>query len=115
MIATGEDVFISPFILQEFHQKCIKKLGFSLTETETFTRLLKKRLQILAPDASSLENLGSPALRDPQDQPILELAAAVRADFLMTWDKDLLVLRHLKQTRILTPREFWDILGENQP
>jgi len=112
LVASEDDLFSSPYILQEFRQKCLKKLGFTVTETDLFERQLKKRLQVVTPEPGSFEHAPTRQLRDPNDQPILDLAAVVRADFLMTWDKDLLVLRHLKQTRILTPREFWDFLGE---
>ncbi len=113
LTAGEEDIFVSPYILQEFRRKCLKKLGFSSSETDAFEHLLKKRLQVITPEAGSFEHAASLELRDPDDQPILDLAAVVRADFLMTWDKDLLVLRHFQQTHILTPREFWDSLGKH--
>lgn len=44
--------------------------------------------------------------RDPKDDMLLALAFAGRADFLITGDKDLLVLGHFAGTKILSPRQF---------
>lgn len=44
--------------------------------------------------------------RDPKDNMFLALAAEGNADFLITGDKDLLVLKQYKQTAIMTPATF---------
>jgi len=44
--------------------------------------------------------------RDPKDNKFLELAKTVRADYLITGDKDLLVLKDFEGCRILKPSEF---------
>jgi putative PIN family toxin of toxin-antitoxin system len=44
--------------------------------------------------------------RDPKDNMFLELAARARADYLVTGDKDLLVLGSYSATRIITPLEY---------
>ena len=49
--------------------------------------------------------------RDPKDDMLLALSLAGRADYLVTGDKDLLVLRKFEKTRIVTPREFCLKLG----
>jgi len=46
--------------------------------------------------------------RDPKDDKLLELAVSGKADFLVTGDKDLLVLNPLHRVEIITPREFLD-------
>ena len=54
-----------------------------------------------------------PSLRDPDDRMFLALAAAGKADALVTGDADLLaVKRRLRGTRVLTAAEFADWLGE---
>ena len=45
-------------------------------------------------------------VRDPKDNPILECARTARAKFLITGDRDLLVLRTYGRLRILTIRDF---------
>ncbi len=56
-------------------------------------------------DVSSQVNL----CRDPKDNFLLELAKDGNADFLVTGDKDLLVLNPFRGgVKIITPREFLD-------
>ena len=55
--------------------------------------------------------LPAPACRDPDDDVVLATALAGRADYLVTGDEDLLTLTRYHDTRILTPREFWEILA----
>jgi hypothetical protein len=45
-------------------------------------------------------------VRDPKDNPILECARAARAKYLVTGDRDLLILRSYGRLRILTIRDF---------
>lgn len=44
--------------------------------------------------------------RDPKDNMFLSLALAGKADFLITGDKDLLVIKKFHGTKIVTPKEF---------
>ncbi len=46
--------------------------------------------------------------RDENDIHILGLAEGTRADFIITGDLDLLVLKKYRSTSIITPREFWE-------
>jgi putative PIN family toxin of toxin-antitoxin system len=48
--------------------------------------------------------------RDPHDDKFLSLAASGRADYLITGDQDLLVLRSFKNVRIVTLSEFAGLL-----
>jgi len=50
-------------------------------------------------------------VRDPQDDYLLAYALIGRADYLVTGDRDLLVLRQAGDTAIVTPAEFWRILS----
>ena len=47
--------------------------------------------------------------RDPKDLPILGLAQAGQADYLITGDEDFVVLKKFGKTAILSPRGFWEI------
>jgi len=47
--------------------------------------------------------------RDREDDKILGLAVNAGADYIITGDKDLLVLKKFELITILTPREFWEI------
>lgn len=48
--------------------------------------------------------------RDPDDNRILECAQSSGSDYIVTGDKDLLVLRQHAGARILTPAEFLALL-----
>ncbi len=48
----------------------------------------------------------SSTLRDAKDLYLLALAEAVQADYILTGDKDLLVLQHHRQTKIVTFAAF---------
>jgi uncharacterized protein len=48
------------------------------------------------------------ACRDPKDDKLLELAVCGDATFLVTGDKDLLVLNPFRNVEIISPRDFYD-------
>jgi putative PIN family toxin of toxin-antitoxin system len=50
--------------------------------------------------------------RDKDDNNILQLAESVFADYIITGDKDLLILKHFKKTRILLPSEFLSLFKD---
>ncbi len=50
------------------------------------------------------------ACRDPRDNKFLELAVNGQAEYLITGDKDLLVLHPFKETKILSTKDFIDTL-----
>ena len=52
-----------------------------------------------------------PVCRDRDDDVVLATALAAKADVIITGDDDLLVLKKFHGIRIVTPREFWDILA----
>ncbi len=52
--------------------------------------------------------LSAPVSRDSDDDNILATAAAGNCDYIITGDKDLLVLKEFNATRIVTPRESSD-------
>ena len=50
-------------------------------------------------------------VRDPKDDYLLAYAAVAHADYLVTGDRDLLVLEKVAGVRILTPKEFVSVLA----
>ena len=62
-------------------------------------------------DATSPSPLASPASRDPDDDWILATAVAANAEFLITGDKDLLILGSHASIPIVTPRQFIERTG----
>jgi putative PIN family toxin of toxin-antitoxin system len=104
-------VYVSSYILREFREKCIKKLGFKAGFVRHLEALIKKNLRL-----ETVRNFRSIAaekalLRDLKDHPVADLAVSAGADLLLTWDKDLLTLKKIGAVQILTPRQCWQSLG----
>ncbi len=66
---------------------------------------------VLLPAAAPVD---APALRDPGDSFLLSMAKESNADFLVSGDQDLLVLEKFGRTRIISPRNFLDLIIEGQ-
>ncbi|MFZ4555876.1 MAG: putative toxin-antitoxin system toxin component, PIN family [Pseudanabaena sp.] len=49
------------------------------------------------------------ACRDPKDDKFLELAVNGKADYLITGDRDLLVLHPFRDIQIITPADFLEL------
>lgn len=90
------------------------------------TEVLKKLMELGASEEIMLEasiflnikgvsivpNIDVTVCRDPEDNYLLELAEASRADYIITRDKDLLELPQnaWKETKIIKPEEFLPML-----
>ena len=53
--------------------------------------------------------------RDPDDDMVLATAIAAQADLILTGDEDLLVLAEHGGIRILSPRQFVELLDRKHP
>lgn len=94
-------LFTSDFILNETHQKLTEKFGYSTDLADEAVSLLRSRMKLLVP-----ANLERQVCRDPDDDNILAVALSGKCDFIITGDKDLLVLEAYEGVKILSPREF---------
>jgi putative PIN family toxin of toxin-antitoxin system len=96
------DVVLSRYILDEIAKVLPRLSRIQLNDSEI--RDLVDSLMFLAdivePDAEQ-----EPTLRDPADQQVLGTLRASRADYLITGDRDLLVLTG--KYPIVTRAEFW--------
>jgi putative PIN family toxin of toxin-antitoxin system len=110
-VVDQETVVLSPGILAEFREKCGKKLRMPAPLIKKLVTLIQRRTETITPEPSSFNQIPS-TLRDADDRHVLALTLTVKADFLLTWDKDLLVLQKVGPTRIRTPRQFWDEMGQ---
>lgn len=114
-----------PFQILGFFDKHRFKLVISqktFEEIVTRTERIRKRYQFgLARKEEYLDFIRQHALfvkpttlpsicRDPDDNHLLAAAEASKANYLVTGDKDLLVLRKHKRTRIISPKDFLAIL-----
>lgn len=92
----------SAFLLNEFRETLIGKLGFPASKTTEAVRLLRLRSRVIVP-----EPLPQPICRDPADDHVLAAAVSGGCACLVTGDEDLLVLEHHRGVQILRPAAFW--------
>jgi uncharacterized protein len=103
----GLNVILSYYILDELHRvlpKLYHRLGWTNQEIRDFV----DSLAFLADLVEPLEAV-DPYLRDAADQPVLGTFLASSANYLVTGDKDLLVLAD--KYSIITPANFWQLHG----
>ncbi|MEO6839038.1 MAG: putative toxin-antitoxin system toxin component, PIN family [Ginsengibacter sp.] len=79
---------------------------FTVGEAIRFIELIKEVATICIPTSSVT------ICRDSKDNFLLALAKDAHADFLITGDKDLLVLKEFENTSILTLTEFLSLLNK---
>lgn len=100
-------VVISNFILEEVYRTLYSKLKMPKKNVQIIIDYLKEFCIL-----SEYEKLISKVCRDKNDDDIIALALSNNADYLITGDKDLLVLKKYKNIKILSPREFWVIVKD---
>ena len=101
----NHDVFICEEMLEEIRGKLLRKIKLPLPIADEVEAYLRDSLSIVAP-----AKVAPDVCRDEDDRTVLGTAAAAHAQYLVTGDKDLLILKNHGRTRILDPRSFWDVL-----
>ena len=102
-LVASHDLLISNYILEEVHEKLLRKFRISKPVANSIRDLLMQ--YVVAPE--ELPEI-SATIRDPDDVPIVAFAAAVRADALITGDRDLLDVASELPVEVLSPRAFYD-------
>jgi len=95
-------ILCSDFIAGEVERILIDKIKIPAKKTSEIIHYLKNQTQWVVPEHVIVENL-----RDPNDRMIISTALSGEADYLITGDKDMLVLKRIKRTIIVSPREYW--------
>lgn len=96
------ELFLCKIINHEFSTKLKVKFHCTAKEIEQARTLI-----IEAATAFLTEGvLSSPVCRDHDDDMILACAETAAADYLVTGDKDLLILEQHGKCKILSPRDF---------
>lgn len=94
------DLLISPEILAEIISKLKYKFRLPRSLLTEWKDLLESKAILVIPRIKV--NL----CRDPKDNILLEASGESKANYLITGDKDLLVLKKFKKTKILKPSQF---------
>jgi uncharacterized protein len=92
----------SDFIAAEVERILVTKIKTPVKTASGIVDYLKSQLEWVTPQHQNIEKL-----RDPNDQMVIATALSGDADFLVTGDKDLLVLKQVQKTAIILPRDFW--------
>ncbi|OGG08903.1 putative toxin-antitoxin system toxin component, PIN family [Candidatus Gottesmanbacteria bacterium RBG_16_43_7] len=95
----------SPILLSELTDVLRKKFNFTPKMTGIIHKKLRKISQIIEPEIQIT------FCRDSSDNRVLEAAISGKCDFIVTGDKDLLVLKQFETTKIISPKEFIKELG----
>lgn len=90
----------SAFILAEVEAVLVKKLKITKQKAKATVRLLERQSVIVQP--KKVEKI----CRDPFDDYVLAAAVSGKADYLVTADKDLLVLEKHREVVIISPKDF---------
>jgi putative PIN family toxin of toxin-antitoxin system len=90
----------SLFILREVEAVLAEKMKLTKQKAKAAARLLERQSVIVKP--KKVEKI----CRDPFDDYVLAAAVSGKVDYLVTADKDLLVLEKYKNVTIIRPKEF---------
>ncbi|MEZ4753718.1 MAG: putative toxin-antitoxin system toxin component, PIN family [Bdellovibrionota bacterium] len=89
-------------LLEECRRTLCNKLKLPDENIKNIISYLEKEFQIIEPGV-----VESNACRDAEDLHVLGVAQAANAQFIITGDKDLLILKKFKTIKIYSPRQFW--------
>lgn len=98
---------ISPILIAELTEVLTKKFNFELVRIHQLEKIIKKHFKIVYPDKTIN------AVKDIDDNRVLEAAVEGKCSFIVTGDKDLLTFKAFRGIKILTPDEFLKELGDN--
>ena len=96
------DLILCDGILQEFKRVLKKKFAASPHETSEALAILSEATREILGQTDSI----TPICRDSDDDLILACARGAVADYIVTGDEDLLVLKNCKGICIVNPGEF---------
>jgi putative PIN family toxin of toxin-antitoxin system len=98
-------IFTSGHILDEVQDNLLKKLRLADDRVADIRIFLESVASIVIP-----VDVAMGVCRDIDDLPVIGTALAASAPVLVTGDKDLLSLESVDGVRMLTPRQFWEML-----
>jgi uncharacterized protein len=98
----GHEVLLSEALLDEVRRNLARKVKLDGQAIANIDRLLRESGTILEPATVAVGTC-----RDSDDLHVLGLAKTAQADYIVTGDLDLLVLKRFGRCRIVTPRQFW--------
>lgn len=107
LILKNIQIIISDYIFSEVKEVLQRHKFKNQPIFETLWQLVNQTITVVKVTAKT----GHVSLRDPKDHPILQTAQKAKARFIITGDKDLLVLKSWHNITILTMPQFEQITG----
>ena len=106
VILADHQLMTGEFVLQELHGVLLEEIKVPERKASEVLQFLRKHHIEPIPDEPSIIKV-----RDEDDRWVLESAGRAKADILVTGDKDLLaVSKKVSQLKIISPRDFWELL-----
>lgn len=93
--------YTSQQVLDEIKKVLMEKFNVSINDVDRYISKIVSQYIIASPDFKS-----QVVVRDEEDTNILKSALSVNCTYLLTGDKDLLTLKKVRNTRILTSTEL---------
>ena len=105
------DLLLPQDLLAEIQQTVQNKKSLSQRIPEATLDEFMNLLRMFGEEIAKITEPIPPITRDPKDDYLIAYAIIGRADYLVTGDKDLLVLGAVDTVSIVTPVEFADLLA----
>ena len=106
---SGHEILLCDELLEEILRNLRRKIKLSAQIVDEIKNLLMEQASMTDPIP-----LPPDICRDSDDVKILGLAVAARANYIVTGDKDLLVLKEFQGIPILNPRAFSILLHSEE-
>ena len=101
-VITQHTFVVSDYILNELHHKLVEKLRVPKPVAQSINALLLPYRVVHAELPEIYVNI-----RDLDDIPIIAFALAMKADLLITGDRDLLDIASSMPVSVISPRQFY--------
>ena len=102
------EIIISNWIIREVTEKLKIKFNVPSSQIQSVTRFIKNYFIHIEPSGEIPD-----ICRDKDDNNVIHLAEFSKADIIITGDKDLLDIGVYKKCKIISPRQFWELLVAN--
>jgi putative PIN family toxin of toxin-antitoxin system len=89
-------------IIREFEGILIKKFRFTSTDVSEISAIVSEAASEILHKLDPIPHV----CRDPNDDMIIACAIDAAADYIVTGDEDLLILKHYNDIVIINPRNF---------
>ena len=105
----SHEILLSKPLLDEVRRNLAKKVKLGRQTVADIHQLLRDSSTMLEPSEVAVN-----ACRDSDDLHVLGLAKTGQADYIITGDADLLILKRFGHCRIVAPRQFWSLLHQTK-